>query len=172
MKKHIIGLAIFSFIVSTAAIVYGLFNIPQIIPVPAPQYNSTNAPTSCWKMKRDRKELRTNLIEVKQSTINLKTEELNWEIVAPEINTPIALYFFSKDINGTHYLASSPVITEFSRIGKLKINKTFKFLYEPKSYENLYVIARFVSDSEIYNQNNPPKFDAAEATAVTVDYGK
>ncbi len=170
MKKHIIGLALFSFIVSAAAIVYAIFSIPEIITVSAPQY--IPAQRKHCKMKRELNESEMNSIEVKQATINMKAEELNWEIVAPEINAPIALYFFSKDINGTHYISSTPVITEFSRIGKLKINKPFKFLYEPKSYENLYVIARFVSDSEIYNQNNLPKFDAAKATAVTVDYGK
>jgi len=170
MKKHIIGLALFSFIVSAATVIYALFNVPETITVSAPQY--IPAQNSYCKKKRAAKKSEINSIEIKQAVINVRTEELNWEIIAPEVDAQVVLYFFSKDRKGTHYLSSSLVIPEFSRTGKLKINKPFKFLYESKSYNNLYVIAKFVSESEIYDQSNPPEFDEAKATAVTVDYGE
>ncbi len=53
MKKHIVGLAIFSFIVSAAAIVYAIFNVPEVIPVSVvPQSDSLSKPTACWNTKR------------------------------------------------------------------------------------------------------------------------
>ena len=168
MRKHIIGLVIFSFIVGAAAVVYAIFNVPEIIPVFAPQYAPVER-THC-KMRREIKEPEINSIEVEQATINLRTKEFNWEIIAPETDAAIKLHFFSKGNYGTKYLISSPVIN-FSHTGSLRINKSFRFLYDRESYENLYVIGEFYSESKVYNETNPPEFDIKKATAVTFNYG-
>ena len=184
MKKHIIGLALFSFIVTTAAVIYGFLSFPKIIPVPAPQYSPASAPTSCWKMKRERKELKSNSIEVKQAVFDTETRQFNWELETPNKNEPIELHFFIKDEKGTRYITSEQVTNEqvtnkLSHNGILRFSNSYDWLNKRRSFENLYVIAQFESDATNYNENFQvygnkfqPKFDAMKATAVTVDYGK
>ncbi len=176
--KHIIGLALFSFIVSAAAVVYALFNVPEIVPVYeivlTPQYVPAQR-THC-KMKKNTK---INSIEVRQAVLDLQTKQFNWELSAPDVDEPIALHFFSKDNRGTRYIASEQVADTFSRNGVLRFSDSYEWLNKRKSYENLYVIAQFASEAENYSENYQvydnkfqPKFDAAKATAVTVDYGE
>ena len=168
MKKHIIGLALFSFIVITAAVVYAIFSVPEIIPVSAPKYVPAER-THC-NMRRKIKESKFSRVEVTQAIINLQTKEFSWEVAAPETDAPINLHFFTKENGGTRYLTSLPFVT-LSHTGQVKINKAFKFLYDRKSYENLYVIGEYYYESEIYNEANPPRFDINKATAVTFNYG-
>ncbi len=178
MKKHILGLGLFSFIVSIAAVVYALFPVPEIIPVSevitvsAPQYN---AKRSC-RMKV--KENKVSLIEVRQAVLDLQTKQFNWELATPDIDEPIALHFFSNDDKGTRYIASEQINNKFSHNGILKFSNSYSWLNKRKSYENLYVIAQFDSEAvnysknyQVYGNKFQPKFDAAKATAVTVNYG-
>ena len=183
MKKHIIGLALFSFIVGAAAIVYGFLNFPRIIPVPAPEYISTTttttSPTSCWRMKRAHKEFRANSIEVRQAVLNLPTKQFNWELATPESSEPIELHFFIKDEKGTRYITTQQVKNKFSNDGVLRFSDSYDWLNKRKSFDNLYVIAQFESEATNYNENYQvygnkfqPKFDPLKATAVTVDFGE
>ncbi len=172
MKKHIIGLALFSFIVSAAAIVYAVFNVPKIIPVPAPQYNATNSPTSCWKMKRDRKESKTDLIEVKQAVFDLQTKQLYWELAKPKTEPWYLLHIFIRNENGTKYVSSKSCITSSELKNKELKCKSSLRLDGFDSYENLYVIAEYTPTSKVFNKDSEPNFDINKATAVTIDYGK
>jgi hypothetical protein len=182
MKKHILGLALFTIIVGAAAIVYGFLNVPQIIPVPAPQYISTTTTTlktSCWRMKRAHNEFRANSIEVRQAVLDVPTKQFNWELALPESNEPIELHFFVKNDKETRYITSEQVKNKFSNNGELKFSDSYDWLNKRKSLDNLYVIAQFESEATNYNENFEvygdkfqPKFDVNKATAVTVDYGK
>lgn len=180
MTKHIIGLALFSFIVGVSAIVYALFNVPEIVPVyeviniSAPQYAPVKR-TGC-KMNRASK---INAIEIKQAVLDLQTKQFSWELATPDIDEQIALHFFSKDSSGTRYITTEYINNTFSYNGILRYSSSYNWLNKRKSHENLYVTAQF--ESELTNYNEPhqyhintsqPKFDARKATAVTIDYGK
>lgn len=179
MKKHIVGLALFGFIVTSVAVIYGFLSFPKITPVPAPQYNPTSSPTSCWKMKRERKEPKANSIEVRQAVLDMPTKQFNWELALPESNESIELHFFVKNDKETRYLTTEQVKNKLSNNGVLKFSNSYDWLNKRKSFDNLYVIAQFESEATNYSENFQvygnkfqPKFDAMKATAVTVDYGK
>ncbi len=178
MKKHIFGLALFSFIVSASAIVYAFFNVPEIVQVSevftTPQYISTER-TYCDKKKK----VKNNSIQVKQAVLDLQTQQFNWELATPERNELIDLHFFSKEANGTRYITTEQINNKFAYNGVLKISDSYRWLNKRASYENLYVVAQFDSDATNYSENYQvygnkfqPKFDATQATAVTVDFGK
>ncbi len=180
MKKHIFGLALFSFIVSAAAVVYAFFNVPEIVQVydvvTIPQYVSTER-TYCDKRKR----VKINSIEVKQAVLDLQTKQFNWELATPDVDEPISLYFFSKDTSGeTRHVATERINNKFSYNGILKFSNSYGWLNKRKSYENLYVMAQFTPEGKTGRDGNSiffaeparPNFNAAKATAVTVDYGK
>lgn len=178
MKKHIIGLALFSFIVSASAVVYALFNMPEITPVyevvSTPQYVPAER-TRC-KMK---KESKVDSIEIKQAVLSLQTKQFTWELETPDIDEAIVLHFFSKDNTGVRYITSETVNNSFAHNGVLRYSSSYNWLNKRQSYENLYVTAQFDSEATNYSENYQvygnkfqPKFDAAKATAVTVDYGK
>jgi hypothetical protein len=174
MKKHIFGLAIFSFIVGSAAIVYSFFNVPEIVPVPAVITVSESQPvlmrkTSC----KARVIKKTGGVEIKQAVFNLHTGQFSWELATPDVDAQVALHFYSKDENGTRYIMTERVNNKFSHNGILRYSSSYGWLIKRKSHENLYVIAEFEPESENYNfSTSQPKFDALKATAVTIDYGK
>ena len=179
MTKHIIGLTLFSFIVGASAIVYALFNIPEIVQVSevvttsAPHYNVKN---SC---RTKSKSYKNNSIKIKQAVLDLQTKQFVWELATPDRNEEIALHFFSKDANGTRYITTERINNKFSYNGVLKVSDSYGWLNRRNSHENLYVVAQFDSDAVNYSENYQvygnkfqPKFDARKAAAVTVDYGK
>ena len=176
--KHIIGLSLFSFIVSATAIVYALFNVPEITPVyelvSTPQY--VPAERIHCKMKKNST---AASVEIKQAVLNLQTKQFNWEFLTPDTDGAIALYFFSKDSNGTRYITSEQVNNKFSYNGALRYSSSYDWLNKRKSYDNLYVMVQFESeaenhsdDSRIYIEKVRPYFDPAKAIAVTIDYGE
>jgi hypothetical protein len=183
MKKHVLGLGLFSFIVITAGFIYSMFsaaNVEEVFVIKNIEpYESYPMPNSCWKMKHASKETNVGKLTVKQAVFDLQTKQFNWELTAPDIDEPIALHFFSNDENGARYITSERIHNKFAHNGFLKFSNSYSWLNKRKSFENLYVIAQF--DSEMKNQSEnyqvhgsdfQPKFDAARATAVTVDYGE
>jgi hypothetical protein len=181
MKKHIIGLTLFSIIVGTAIFIYGMFNVVNVEEEVFVITNTQTYPTtkSCRKFKEELKDSNLNKLMVKQAVLNLQTKQFNWELATPDIDEPIALHFFSKDGNGTRYITSEQINNKFSHNGILRYSSSYNWLNKRKSYENLYVIAQFKSDAVNYSENYQvygnkfqPKFDASKATAVTVDYGE
>jgi hypothetical protein len=166
MKKHIFGLAVFSFIVGAAAIAYAVFNVPKtigvadVIPVSVvPQNYSTGGMTSCWNMRRGAKESNFDEPIIKQAVFNLKTKEFSWQLASPNVDLPIALHLFVKDEKGTRYVD-----------GFLAVD-SFEWANAPESFANLYVIAERAPQMK-FDKKNPPKFDANKAIAVSLDYGK
>jgi hypothetical protein len=134
-------------------------------------------PNSCWKMKQASKGTSVSKLAVKQAVFDLQTKQFNWELTVPDIDEPVALHFFSNDEKGARYITSERIHSKFSHNGFLKFSNSYVWLNKRKSFENLYVIAQFDSEmknrSENYQINSnefQPKFDAAKATPVTVDY--
>ena len=153
MKKHIIGLALFSFIDSAAAVIYALFPVPEIAPVSevitvsVPQYNVKRSCRMKLKMNK------IPSIEVRQAVLDLQTRQFNWELATPDIDEPIALHFFSNDDKGTRYITTEQINNKFSHNGILKFSNSYGWLNKRKSYENLYVIAQFDSEAVNYSEN-------------------
>jgi hypothetical protein len=155
MKRHIFGLAIFSFIVGAALISYRLFYVPD------------NPPLSCWIVKSVQQNSNDG-VTIKQAIFNVNTEVLTFEPTANG-NLPIELHFFTKNGNDTHYVGS------FYSLKSLKTNgvrSCIKCLENLESYENLYVMAENTSWTEHQNDLRHPKFDVNKATSILLDYGK
>ena len=176
MKKHILGLALFSFIVSAAALVYAFFNVPEIVPVS--EIITVSASQTIPASRINCQKLQFKSVKVNQAVLDLQTKQFNWELATPDIDEPIALHFFSNDDKGTRYITTEQINNKFSHNGILKFSNSYGWLNKRKSYENLYVIAQFDSEAANYSENYQvygnkfqPKFDAATATAVTVNYG-
>ena len=189
MKKHLLGFALFSLIVGTAAFAYAMFNVVKVDEVPAPSYYQAYSPTkSCWKMKRNVRESNFDAPKVSQAVFNRRTEQLSLKLELPETSSEVALHFFVKDAEGTRYISSEQVLGgargrvegkmdlqaadgEY-RFGEMKVTGSYSSLDNLNSYENLYLIAESVSVSQIRNNNFQPEFDAAKAIPVLIDSGR
>ncbi|MCA1623735.1 MAG: hypothetical protein LC768_16335 [Acidobacteria bacterium] len=172
MKKHILGFALFSFIVGATAFVYAMFNVVRVKEVSAPTYSQTySSKTSCWRTKRQLKESNFGSPIIEQAVFNLKTKQFSWKLATAEADLPIALHFFIKDDEETRYIYSEQYVAG-SRDGELKFTNSRLSPNNLDSDENLYVIADFVPTSKRYNKNFQPEFDASRATAVSIDFGK
>ena len=172
MKKHIIGFTLFSIIVGTAAFIYAMFNVVNVAEVFVPTYTPTYQGKSCWKMKRDLKESNVGAPVVRQAVLDMKTKQLNWELAAPRTDSKIALHFFVKDESGTRYINSALAPESGFESGVIKATSSYLWLDNLDSYENLYVTAEFTSWSNYKNKSNQPKFDAAKATSVMLNFGE
>lgn len=178
MKQHLIGLTLFSFIVGTAAVIYAVFNVPEIQPVH--EIVSTPPAIPAERTYCNMKKLSPfKSLEIKQAVLDADTKEFNWELAVPQRDEMIELLFFVKDGKGTRFLANEKVHSRSARKGVLRFQNSYPWLNSRKSYENLYVIARFESDAVNYEENFEvkgnrfePRFDAAQATAVTVNFGQ
>ncbi len=183
MKKHIIGLTLFSFIVSAAAIVYAVFNVPEIVQVAAQRYVVAER-THC-KMKRAVDNSQADSPVVTQAVFDLKTKQLNWELVAPlssdskiavsfsDADSKIALHFFVKNKNGTRYL-NSVLTPSFATPENfvIKSSGSYEWLDNLDSYENLYVTAESTSWKKFHDKTVQPKFNAEKATSVLLYSGE
>lgn len=171
MKKHIIGLAFFSFIVSAAAVIYAIFNIPQITPVyeivSTPQYIPAERTHCKLRSRANRFSL-----EIKQAVYDVRTRQFNWELTASPSTSRIALHFFIRDANGTRYLNSIFAPQASFENGAIKAASSSRWLDRLESYENTYVIPEYTSGNEFDDKNYQPNFDAARAMPVTIYYGK
>jgi hypothetical protein len=168
MKKHLLGFALFSFIVGTAIFIYAMLNIVNIEEVTAPNYspNYYSKATTCWKMKHESNRTNFGSPMVKQAIFNLESKQLKWELDTSGVDAPIALNFFIKDENGTRYVNSTFVPMLAYRNGLVTATSSYEWLDNLDSYENLYVIAEPISFGERGNYNLPMKFDASKATPV------
>ena len=171
MKKHIIGLALFSFIVSAAAVVYAVFNVPEIISVVAPQYIPTER-TNC-KLKRKVEQLKDNSPLITQAVYSVKTKKLSWKLASLDSPKTTALHWFLKDEKGVqridafyvNELSGIEEVNSYSELGKM-LSKL-----SPKA--NLYLIADTKRAYVISNElKRPIEFDLNKAIPVTINYGK
>ncbi len=174
MKKHIFGLAFFSFIVGATAIIYSMFNFVNVEEVFVSPQTSTRA-TSCWKMKRESRESKFASPIIKQAVFDLKTKQLNWELATPKTdsNLKIALHFFVKDDKtGARYINSALVPVSSNPEGTINGTSSFQWLDNLQSYENLYVIAEYISLDKFKSKSYQPKFDAGKAASVLLYSGE
>ena len=172
MKKHVFGLLIFGFIVSAAVVSYAVLNVSDVKEV----FVVTNSETypevkSCWRMNKQSKDSNNNSVKINQAVFNLQSKEFSWELATPETNAPIALHFFSKDGKETHYITTDSISGSIARNGLLRFNTTYQWMTKCKTLDNLYVTADFNLQYGHYGNNFQPEFDAANATAVTVNHG-
>lgn len=162
MKKHIIGFAMFSFIVASAVFVKYYFYTPESFDVPAPAVKS-----SCWKMKREFKASEAPI--VRQALLNLNTKQMNWEVYVPETETRLALHFFIKDGGDTRFLGTeiAPMVTsKWNKV--IKYNSAYIWFYNLNSDDTVYIVPEMLTDFEDNNKNFDPIFDESRATPVTV----
>ena len=168
MKKHIFGLAIFSFIVLAAAFIYGILvysdassvDIAPLIPA---------KPTNC-KFRREINQSEVDSTIVRQAVFSVKTKTLNWEFPASETNKYPTLYLFLKDDKGVRrldYLRSENCLREK---GPASFTKKYSSLSRLSSKTNLYLIPDATGYS--YESDRAEEFDAGKAIPVTIDYGK
>ncbi len=155
MKKHIIGLALFSFIVSVAAVGYRIFYVTEYLSL------------SCWTVKSIQKESSDTVI-IKQAVYNLNSEVFNFEPDANS-NSPIELHFFAKDGNNTRYVGS---FYSLQSVTTNKVRSCFKCLENIKLYENLYVQAEHTSWDRHINDPRYSNFDMKKATPILLNYDK
>lgn len=170
MKKHLLGLALFSFILGTTIFVYSMFNVFNIQEVAAPNYSPNySRPTSCWNMKRKVNRWNSNSPIVRQAIFDSKLKQLNWELDTSGVNTPIVLKFFIKDEKGTRYINSILVPSDAYRNDSFSATSFYE-LKNLKSYENLYVVPEPVSFGEQGNKkfSFSMDFNADRATPVLV----
>ncbi len=175
MKKHIIGLTLFSFIVSAAAVVYAFFNVPEIIPVSevvavsAPQYVPVQR-NHC-KMRRQLEESEVNSSIITQAVFNMKTKKLSWNLVSADSDYPTLLHFFVKDEKGLRQIPS--LYVEYAeKDGELNFSESYGNLSRISPRANLYLIAD--TNSYLYSGDlkRVVEFDSSKAIPVIIDYGK
>ena len=171
MKKHIIGLTLFSVIVSAAAVVFAVFNVPEIVSVSVPQYVLAER-THC-KMRQSANRSKIDSLMVTQAVLDLKTKQINWELSTSSANPGIALHFFVKNRNGTRYV-NSELLPVIYRNEDVPMNGTssYEWLDNLGSYENLYVAAEYTTWKKFQDKTVQPKFDAEKATSVLLYSGE
>lgn len=166
MKKHILGFALFSFIVGTAIFIYAILNPFKVEKNSVPAFSPADLQVnSCWRMKRNLNAKRNNSPVIKQAIFNLQTKELNWELDTSNVNAPIALNFFVKGEKGTRYINTKVIPMNAYHNGKTGAASSFLWLNNLDSYENLYVTAEPLSSD---NVNFSKDFDLSKAAPVLI----
>ncbi len=176
MKKHIVGLMLFTFIVGASAIIFGFFNVPEILEVSAPRYfsKSYEKPAQIGKISADSPVIR-------QAFFNRNTKQINLDLLLnstgdEEGRLPLKISFFRKSENGMRFVGSEKVeliSASYQYEGekvRAAITASYIWLDNLNHYDNLYVIAEV--DRKPYNSNEPSIFDARFAKAVTLYAGK
>jgi hypothetical protein len=168
MKKHIFGLAIFSFIVGAAAIVFAFFNVSEIVSVSFPQYALVET-THC-KMEREVEELQIGSPLIKQATLNSKSGIFVFEIECVESPKRMSLYFYKKNAGNTPLIATGELDLKPSIKckNKMSLSKSFNWAKEAHPASNIYVIAQTSDSSENFSVN----FNKLLATPVLIDGNK
>jgi len=176
MKKHIIGLAIFSFIVSAAAIVYAVLSVPEIVSVSEPQYILAER-THC-KTKRQLRDSEVKSPIVTQAIYNVKTKKLSWQSNEADLGRGTVLHWVLVDEKGIQKLSSffAKDYVKDSQ-GNYEVNYPFPMLDETTSKvnpkANLYLVVDTKSSNGINTEaRRMIEFDLSKAIPVTVDYGE
>ena len=165
MKKHILGFAIFSFIIASAVFLKFVFYVPESFDVPSPTVNR-----SCWKMNREFAKISVPM--VRQAVLDLNTKQMNWELKMPDSRGSVALHFFVKNSQGARYLATEFVPYNSSENGIFEFTSSYLWLDKLGAYENLYVVPEQISRSEFRARNFEPDFNENAATSVLLYSGK
>lgn len=172
MKKHLFGFAVFSLIVGSAIFVSSIFSAPKNVFVHVIETTGPHTPkTSCWARKRE--SVKTGSVSIKQAVLDLETKEIKFQLDVPKLDSPVALHFFTKDSEGTIYLATEfpfPVISNAS--GQHGVVKSNSWMKDLDGHQNLYVVAEHLSRRNFELGVSNPEFDETKAVAVTVNSRK
>jgi hypothetical protein len=160
MKKHILGILLFSLIVGSAGFIYGYFGLiyKSVIKSENCRFRINESDTGGSGSSGYRPILR-------QVVLDLKTKQINWEFSDKNLKTSIALHFYTVDSNGSKYLK-----TEYVRSTN-DFTSSYLWLDNLKSYENLYVIAVEYPNTH-RSMASIPAFDLRKATSVLLYSGK
>jgi hypothetical protein len=166
MKKHIIGLALFSIIVGMAAFIYAVFNVVNVEEVFTPAYTPNYQGTSCWKMNRDLKESKLSSPLIRQATVSAESGLFIFEIGCVENLKQVNLYFYEKNEGNTNLLAIEKIDLKSSVNCKnnSSLYKNFAWAKEVNRASNIYVIARASNQENISSTN----FEESLATPVLI----
>ena len=162
MKKHIFGLAIFSFVVFAAAFIYGVFNYPGIAFV-------DNAPTISTynKLKREINPSENSSSNVAQAVYTVKTKTLIWQGTLP--NEKTTTHFNLWVVKGVNFIFIGSMAAENMMDGKVYISDELnQSLNKIAPSDNLYIIGAGKNGEE----NDRFMSNAQNAVPVTIDYGE
>ncbi len=183
MTKHIAGFILFSFIVGVSGVLAFIFaEIPKVeIAVEesyVPRYESK---TRCYKKNYDNYENSNASVKVVQAVFNERTKLLDTNLFIKREDSSIqsvsfALHFFVKDRKGVRYLASEnyylkPDFNSWDEASQAIPSRSYQWLDDLTSQENLYVIADTASNKTNYKKYQPT-FDENKATAIISLKGK
>lgn len=182
MKRHILGLALFSSIVASAIFVSWLFYnapAPAVAPVGQEEVVFSKSKTNCWKDAPKANAGGVSRVKVVQAVFNQRTNQLETELqvdgkIPAGAWVGVNLHFFEKEAGGTRYLTSESlsVLTESDseKTAAHSVISSFEWLDRLDSRENLYVVAERVGG--FGRKVEPSGFDAANARPVLLINGK
>lgn len=180
MKKHIIGFALFSFIVSTAVVVSVSISVSK-------EFERTRSlcllqitPQTPAAFEQ---EARTGKIAddspiVNQAVFSLKTKQINMELLfnagaKPQQSVPLVLNFFRKDGRNAKFLARVKTSASHNSFyyaqgeTAARFVGSFDWLDNLQKYDNLYVTVECDSESSVESAG-APVFDYRFAKPVTL----
>lgn len=163
MKKHIFGLAIFSFIVFAAAFICGLFafsNVDEKVSVPL---NFPAEKTHC-DFGRERFESDFVSSSTAQAVYSVKTKTLMWQGTLP--NEKKATHFNLWTRNRVNFTFIGSIAVENMAGGEVYIsNELSKSLDKAIPADSLYMIGADKRNGEF-------EFNVDNAVPVTINYGE
>jgi len=170
MKKHIFGIAIFSFIVFAAAFVYGIFSCSEIADVSVPQYVPAER-TNC-KFRREISESESFSSNVIQAVYSVKTKKITWQGNLSNKENLTYFHFWVVDGKGISYIGSMPSKNVLRGDKIIDSDEPRLNLDKISASANLYLIPDTFKQTPLSEIEYHPKFDKANAIPVTIDYGK
>jgi hypothetical protein len=173
MKKHIVGLAVFGFIVGAAAIIYAIFNVQEIIPVAVVTKNdSPSKPTACWNTQRKKGASKLDSPIVAQAVYNIDTKTLRWKLDSTGSDGSTVLYLFSSGEHGLEKIDAFYSAGTSSGERRKDYNLIPDTINGKLSYDaNLYIMAEAKQKALFSNPiGDTTNFDPARAIPVTIDY--
>lgn len=164
MKKHILGLTLFSFIVGAAAVGYAIFNVSKFTAI-SPEYVPAGK-TYC-KMKSQSK--KSDLQLIRQATLNGLSGLFVFEVGCVESPKRISLFFYKKSEEKTQLIATEEFDSESAANceGNNSFYKNFEWAKDINQSWNIYVIARTSDRGEKFSTN----FDESLAVPVLMAEG-
>ena len=155
MKKHILGLAIFSLIVGSAVFV-SAFVYKQV----KREYVYEVSSRSCWKQSKQPNEIKSNSVKIVQAffTTYPKLSELEIEFSTP-ISQPVEIQLYK---NSTSAALLTKTVTLLPNVdNKSTIKLYYKRIDDLRGLDNMYVTVRRLDDSMAEND-----FNKSDAVAV------
>lgn len=163
MRKHILGFAVFSLIV-TAAFYFGRTQVKN--------YLNPNQRFLIETMKPESSNPNGKSVVIRQAVFDTRTRQLNLEFQTERLDTAVALHFFVKDDKEPRY-----VMTSFtSQMSFSKGSNEYTFSYEwmdnLQSFENLYIVPEVIGATDVGKKKYNVKFDKDSAVSVLLYTGE